>query len=304
MFSCKTIKKSVGIICAIVGFVCYIIAYAFLQKDTLAYDILLNIADVFIIGVVVGYLSSVAQWAGVFKKEIQDIVFGKKLVGERKDIEEVWSNVTKQILQNKFSDIHKDLLDAMKMNLPAVDEISYYEDYDSDIVVDWIDKDNGIIESVETMTFFLISETEKEITLPLKTFTIGDALKCTVSNPEITVDGKAPTIEHKKQMKNENGELVDLSNVRLKGSRRYQVRYVRKKKYNLNNDYFIGLKSQYLIHDLSVSLTLPDGLDATFIERGTNISFIKVKKDKHNIKMKLKGVIFPKQGYIFALSKQ
>ncbi|MBD5219467.1 MAG: hypothetical protein HDS72_04380 [Bacteroidales bacterium] len=304
MFSIESLKRSVGYICAFAGITCYVIAYAACAEGSLAYKILLNIADVLIIGVVVGYLSNVAQWAGVFKKEIQDIVFGKKLVGERKDIEEVWSNVTKQILKNKFADIHKDLLLAMKKNLPADDAISYYDDYDSDIVIDWVNKEQGIIKTVETMSFFLISETDKEITLPLKTFTIGNPSECIVTQPEITVDGKIPTIHHEKQRKDDSGELVDVSFVRLKGKNRYQVRYVREKKYDVNKDYFIGLKSQYLIHDLCVSLTLPDGLDATFIERGTNISFIKVKKEKSYIKMKLKGVIFPQQGYIFALNAE
>lgn len=304
MFGWNTIKRSVGVICAVVGIFCYIIAYAFCEDNSLAYRIILNIADVLIIGVVVGYMSSVAQWAGVFKKDIQDIVFGKKLVGERKDIDAVWNNVTKQILKNKFADIHSDLLEALKKNLPSDDSISYYEDYDSDIIVEWFDKLNGIIQTTETMTFFLISESENDIILPLKTYTYGSPSETSVEKPTVTVDGEVPKITHKDQRVIDTGELEDVSNVHLTGKKRYQVRYVRNKRFDLAKDYYIGLKSQYLIKDLCVSLTLPDDLDATFIERGTNISFIKVKKDKNHIKMKLKGVIFPKQGYIFALNKQ
>lgn len=304
MFSKETWKRSIGIICAVVGIACYIIAYAFCIPDSLVYRIILNIADVLVIGVVVGYMSSVAQWAGVFKKDIQDIVLGKRLVGDRKDIESIWNNVTKQILKNKFSDIHSDLLAALKKNIPGDDSISYYEDYDSDIIVEWVDRTNGIIETTETMTFFLISESEKSIILPLKTYTLGTPSTASVQKPIITVDGQSPEMTHIEQRVIDSGELEDISNVHLSGKRRYQVRYVRKKRYDIAKDYFIGLKSQYLIKDLCVSLTLPEGLNATFIERGNNINFINVKKDKHYIKMKLKGVIFPRQGYIFALCRE
>ena len=135
MFSKNTIKKSVGVICALIGISLYIIGYGFMDIQSTASKIIINIADVFIIGVVVGYLSSVAQWAGVFKKEIQDIVFGKKLIGERNDINSIWSNVTKQLLKNKFAPIHEELLCAIRnAAIPSDDTVSYYEDHDSDIL--------------------------------------------------------------------------------------------------------------------------------------------------------------------------
>lgn len=80
MFSKSTRKKSIGIVCAIVGVCLYIIGYGFLDFNGVAAKITINIADVLVIGFVVGYLSSVAQWAGVFKREIQDIVFGKEFI--------------------------------------------------------------------------------------------------------------------------------------------------------------------------------------------------------------------------------
>ena len=259
-------------------------------------------ADVLVIGVVVGYLSSVAQWSGVFKREIQDIVFGKKFIGDRKDIESLWDNVTKQLIKNRFADIHDPLLSAIRKNaIPSDESISYYEDHDSDITLKWIDRDNGIIKSIEAITFTLVAESDKKITLPLKTFTLmSKDANVQVSAPNILVDGKTPEIKHNEPSKNGN-EIHHSSIVFLEGKKQYCVSYTREKTYCIYNDYFIGLKSQYLLKDLTVTLNLPDGVEATFIERGTNIGFTDVKKTKDCIKKKLKGVIFPKQGYIFAL---
>lgn len=302
MFSIGTIKRSIGCILGVIGILCYIFAYWRFDPDELSYRILINIADVLVIGVVVGYLSSVAQWAGVFKKEIQDIVFGKKLVGERKDIEDVWSNVTKQLLKNRFSDIQKELLESIKIStIPNEDIVSYYEDYDSDIQLVWVDQNSGLVKSIESISFTLIAESDKEIRLPIKTSTVcGNPSDCRISNPLITVDGYQPKIENSKPEKS-GGQLMFSSTVFLSGKKQYQVSYTREKIYNINEDYYIGLKSQYIVRNLTVSLHLPDNIEALFIERGSGFGFSTVKNDKNCIKKKLKGVIFPKQGYIFAL---
>lgn len=302
MFSVSTIKRSIGCVSGIIGILCYIFAYWKFNQDELAYQILINIADVLVIGVVVGYLSSVAQWSGVFKRDIQDIIFGKKLVGERKDIEEVWSNVTKQLLKNKFSEIHRELLDAIRIStIPNDDIVSYYEDYDSDIQLVWVDQSKGIVKSIESISFTLIADSNKEIKLPIKTSTIcGNRNDYTIIDPSITVDGNTPKITNSQPTKSDK-QIIHTSIVHLSGKNQYQVSYTREKTYNIHEDYYIGLKSQFIVRNLTVSLHLPDNIDAIFIERGAGTGFTTVKNTKNCIKKKLKGVIFPKQGYIFAL---
>lgn len=301
MFSLTTIKKSIGIICAAAGIALYVIGYGFLDLEGVASRIIINIADVLIIGVVVGYLSSVAQWAGVFKREIQNIVFGKEFIGERKDIETIWSNVTKQLIKNRFSEIHKDLLPAIRANaLPSDESVSYYEDHDSDITIEWVNRDAGIVKSVEAITFTLTADSEKKITLPIKTSSIIGKAQNQVSEPTILVDGAKPEYKNNQPIKKGN-ETEHSSIVFLEGKRQYCVSYTREKKYCIYEDYFIGFRSQYILKNLTVTLNLPEGIEATFIERGTNIRFDTVKNTKDCIKKKLRGVIFPKQGYIFAL---
>ena len=313
MFSKENLKKSVGWICCIIGLVLYTIGYVFLDHTGIASKIVIDIADVLIIGVVVGYLSSVAQWSGVFKKDIQDIVFGEKCIGERKDIEHIWRNVTKQLLKNKFAGIHKELLEAIKnATLPSDETVSYYENYDSHINLQWHNRVKNIVRLEETISFNLIAESDKEINLPVKTWSIISSEKKDITTdedfnidfPKIKVDGKIPSEINNEDPIREGDEVIQVSNVKLKGKKNYLVTYTRTKIYDLTADFFIGLKSQYMIKNLTVTFNYPDGIDAIFIERGTSIDFESVKNDKNCIIMLLKGVIFPKQGYIFALSQR
>lgn len=305
MFSLETFKKSIGIIAGTIGIALYVIGYGFMEQNTNATQIVLNIADVLVIGVVVGYLSSVAQWAGVFKREIQDIIYGKDFIGERKDIETIWNNVTKQLLKNKFAEIHKELLYAIRTaTIPSDEIVSYYEDYDSDIQLIWKDREKGIVQSIESISFTLVADSDKEIKLPIRTWTTSPKEnECIVGNPEITIDGAKQDIVNDNPER-QGSELMHSSIVILKGKKQYQISYVREKVYDITKDYHIGLRSQFLVRNITVSLHLPDGIEAVFIERGTSSGFSTVKNTKDCIKKKLKGVIFPKQGYIFALRVQ
>lgn len=63
MFSGFTLKQSVGWITALVGIFCYIIGFLlqYLEVYPLIASISIKVADVLIIGAVVGYLTGVAQ---------------------------------------------------------------------------------------------------------------------------------------------------------------------------------------------------------------------------------------------------
>ena len=94
---------------------------------------------------------------------------------------------------------------------------------------------------------------------------------------------------------------VNETTISLKGKKRYFIQYTREKQYNINDDYYIAFRARYLTKNLTVSLELPQDIEALFVERGTTKNFMNVKNSKHHIKKVFKGVIFPRQGYIFVL---
>lgn len=307
MFSKYTFKQSIGWLMALIGLVFYAIGYYCKYINPAAFwtDIFIKIGDVLIIGVVVGYLTGVAQWSGIFKKEIQDIIYGKEFLNKRNDIESLWYNVTKQMFKFKFADIHKDLLATLRNTLPGEDDISYYEDYDADTKVEWVDPKSGLIKSIDTFAMYIVAESDKAFSYPIKSWTIANEQSSKTDYKEtlnVCLDGI--TLNNLKSTQTRDGnEICSETNIPLQGKKRYFLQYTREKTYNINEDYYIGFKAKYLTKNLKVSLELPEDIEAVFIERGTSDEFKNVKNSKNHIKKVYKGVIFPKQGYIFALKR-
>lgn len=61
----------------IIGVVLYYAAYFYIDKDSIWREIAIKAGDVLIIGVLLGYLSNAAQFLGIFKQDLQDIIYGK-----------------------------------------------------------------------------------------------------------------------------------------------------------------------------------------------------------------------------------
>lgn len=119
---------------------------------------------------------------------------------------------------------------------------------------------------------------------------------------DLYVNDAIPEIEEVGEYK-EYEDVCHEQKVKLKGSIKYEIRYIREKTYNINEDYYIGFRAKYIVNKLRVCLDLPDDIDAIFTCRGTQSDFEDVKNSKRRIEKKYKSIILPRQGYIFALRK-
>ena len=266
MFSKYSLKQSVGWIMAVVGIGCYVVGYISRLNYPHAFwpEIFIKIADVLVIGVVVGYLTGIAQWAGIFKKEVRDIVYGDDFLKRRNDIEEIWYKVTKRMFKFKFSAIHRDLLDALRHTLPGDDDISYYEDYDADTRVEWVDKENGIIKTIDTIAMDIVTESDKEFSYPIKSWTIANDDNSVHHSLEVYVDDIL--LENlDTDIQRVGNEMVATTQIPLKGKKRYFLKYTREKTYDINQDFYIAYRAKYVTKNLTVSLELPDDVKALFI---------------------------------------
>lgn len=118
----------------IVGLGLYALGY-FGLNDNVWREIVIKIGDVLVIGVILGYLSNAAQFLGVFKQDLQDIIYGKEFLKQRKDLYPLWKTVSIELFKNKFSAIHNSFLSAISDYFPK-NEISYYQNYERDITVE------------------------------------------------------------------------------------------------------------------------------------------------------------------------
>lgn len=148
IFSISTFRGGAGWFCLIAGLICYGFGYfAFDGNDSVWHEIVIKVGDVLIIGVVLGYLTNAAQFLGIFKSELQDIIYGKDFLEKRKDIKQIWETISKIMFKNKFPTIHKDLLNTVNSYLPK-DEASYYNDFETHTAIEWVNKNDGQLKSL------------------------------------------------------------------------------------------------------------------------------------------------------------
>lgn len=286
----------------ILGIGCYAFGFFVISQSSIWKEVLLKIGDVLVIGVILGYLSNAAQFLGLFKQDLQDIIYGEKFLKQRKDIYPLWESVSKEMFKNKFPTIHKEFLKTINSYFPN-NEVSYYDDYETDITIEWIDKESGTVRVTHEVSFELVSDSDGKFEYPLKNWTrvvdgksnIKDALT------DITVNGVASEIKENGDSEEPEHNICNNKTIELKGATRYAVKYTRVKEYSLFDDFYIGFRAQYIVNKYIVRLTCPPDIEAVFVCRGTPHDYENVKHANGTIEKRYKGIILPRQGYIFVL---
>ena len=117
------------------------------------------------------------------------------------------------------------------------------------------------------MKSWLLAAPGKDPQSSISEITINEESYQNVSTPEPYKDPKT-------------GYICQEFNVTLQGSTRYSVKYQREQEYNINDDYYIGFRSLYILNGMKVCLDLPENINATFLERGTQNQFETIKKNQ------------------------
>lgn len=307
ILSANNLRTGAAWLFLIVGVILYAAGFFWIDEESVWSRISIKIADVLVIGVVLGFVTNAAQFIGIFKQDLQDIIYGKEFVKQRKDIYPLWENLSKELFKNKFPTLHKELLKTVNGYLPQ-DEVSYYSDYEVHTSIEWIDKEKGIIKLTDRVAFDLIAETTDKIPYPIKTWTTiknkqeykNQITQIFVNNIKLKPD-ELKFISEKKDIE---GSLCQEHQLMLHGSTKYEIKYTREKTYNIDDDYYVGFRAKYIVNKLRVCLDLPDEIDAIFTCRGTQKDFEDVNNNNNRIEKRYRGIVLPRQGYIFALKRK
>ena len=154
----------------ITGIALYAIGYFVCIEGSIYKEIVIKIADVLVIGVILGYLSNAAQFLGVFKKDLEDIVYGKEFIKKRNDLPVLWDTLSRQMIKEKFPAISKDLLAVIKDYYLPVESPIYYNDYHIIEEISWADQNKKFVKVEETINFEIITESENKFDLPMSTW--------------------------------------------------------------------------------------------------------------------------------------
>ena len=306
LLSYNRFRESSAWIILILGMLLYYISYFHIEQPSVWKEILIKIGDVLVIGVILGYLSNAAQFLGIFKQDLQDIVYGKEFLAKRNDIDSLWETVTKILFKSKFPAINKDLLSLIQKTYLPVYNITYYNDYNSSIKIEWADKNRKIIVVRNHITFELIAETTKRFEFPLRSWIDVEGLEegdyyVNVSN--YLVNGNpAQIVSTKDEIKNGCSEFELV--IALEGETKYEISKLIEKKYSIEKDFTICFRALFIISKFTLNFTCPDDINSKFYSRGTVNEFKPFGENKSNsFTRKHKGLILPNQGYVIALKE-
>ena len=293
----------------IIGIGSYIWGFQ-IPSNVWSHELLIQIGNVSLVGVVIGFLSNASEFLGIFKKEIQKVVYGEELLANQKDITTYWRTASKQMFKNKFPDIHEEFLTVIEANLPK-DEVSYYKNYEMNSVMEWEDKEKYRVKVTDIVTFDLIADSKKKFPYPLKNWiktssSEGKDISSTMISFKVNgVDKVSTNTKLTPNVEVKNGERCEEFNIQLGGSEEYHITYKIEKRFSLLADHCKGFRAKYIVKDCRFSIEVPEDIHMQFESRGALKEFKDIDEIKGNKMTKVyNGILLPKQGFIVAFQKQ
>lgn len=256
-------------------------------------------AELAFAGSIITILTSNSEVIESYRTELIDIVHDSKLIKYRCNISNIWNNVTKALLKQRFNDIHSELLPILKSQIPD-EEVSYYRNYDISYDIKWHNKDVGLVDVIETTSIEVVADTTEEFTFAQNTMIDIEpeqACNCYIymKDDSIKVNGKIEVCNVKKT-ENSDSKRHSLT-LNLKGSQTYKIEKIVEKRYNIYRDPVLGFRAKYMTKNIEVIFDIPNDLEIYFIENGIQHPFEFRKIGDNSCRYKYNGLFLPKQGY-------
>ena len=322
MFSSETFQTGAGWIALLIGLVLYIIYYVsvglFLPNITgcewflshqhgieVGLSIVEKVADVLVIGAVLGYLSNAAQFLNIFKKDLESVILDHNFLKKRNDIAEIWETITNVLFRSRFHKISRSLLALIRDNYFPKNKSIYYDCYTSNVVMQWIgDPKDELIEVITENRYTIVSENTDEINVPWTTWTRCNAPNDGNYSVEHSLEIDGQHIEIEPQEDDDKKEKKYEVMIPLKGKEKYEVRSFLRKRYSFKEDFYRAYTFSYIVNGFVLSLTHPTDLKLEMIERGTCDQFDIISNTCTTLVAKYNGLILPHQGYAIAFKHE
>jgi len=241
------------------------------------------------------------QFLGVFKEELNEIVYDAKFLKNRLDLPLFWEKVTKVLVKDKFPNIHADLMKDVKDTYLPTSLVQYYDNCSETIEIELIDENKELVKVNHAISFTVIpSEASTVFVHPYR-----NQIQCADHCPDTSLKLNYVKVNSKqvdtelKQVRNKN-ILESSFELHLKDKNGYNLEYSVTKVYSLKSDHIISYRTSYIQNNFKVQIFLK-GIEANFVEVGTLNNF----KTKHNridfIEKEYTGLMYKKQGYLATL---
>ncbi|MCF8793625.1 hypothetical protein [Xanthomonas campestris] len=124
-------------------------------------------------GGVFAWLTKVAQINGVFREELERVIYSERHALCRKDVGDLWAGVTRALHNDSFRGIEEKIYAAIKNSYLPTNKDFYYEDLDRMVQVTVVDKEKQIVDIELTFDGLLIPDRSKSVVKRPYEFTVG-----------------------------------------------------------------------------------------------------------------------------------
>lgn len=258
-----------------------------------------GIGKTILAGGIFALLLKTYQFMGVFKDELSKIIYDAKHLNNRKDLPEIWENVSKIMFKNKFDSISKDITRDVKNIYFPTDQVSYFDNYKQILTIELVDPENDIVKVTQQAEYTVYpNDASSKLNLSFNNSLIFNNNREEVSFKIISFRINEASYSKYKLTSSVEGKILrNKVSMELQGQLCYKIETEIEKTYCLKYDNIIGFKKESLIHDFNIKI-IPKGVKISFLSSGTLKEFDKVNvKGEHFCEYVYKGIIYPKQGY-------
>lgn len=291
----------------LVGIICYAVSCYITKSEETRNAIfwLQKAGDLFLLGVFWGVITHTSRFADLFRKNVIDEIYSSKHLTQRKDIQDIWLNVSTVLIKDKYPKISQNILKIIKDVYFPTKVKGYYDNYQVDYHISFVDNQKEYIRSLET-----ISYTYKQF---IKTPKYERRMVCRKSQDDVQaqlnlisfkIDGNDVTQQVKLSQEYKDGKQTKYYQVELpkKEGDDYRMEIQLEKTYHFNEDFDLTFSSHCITNNLQVELNYTSDFYAYFMPSGVPGEFTTTLCE-HYLKAKYSGVMFPKQGFTILLRR-
>jgi len=307
ILSCFSLRQSLPWIIILLGLISTFAGFYEVFHDSVVNEISKWIGNTFIVGCIVGFMSSYAQFRGVYKNDLEDIIYNIDFLEKRKDIQEIWANVSQVLFEKKFPEISDDLLCDIREKYLLGDIDYYCSNFVSSQTISWHDKASRFIKVTEEYVFNVITtsgDREVDFTGTFSAEICRDDKESYIKIDQYLVNGNLIDCDPKETR---TEDMITLeTKIKLKGHTTYSVKREMTKVYCLDNDYYIGFSAKTIVKDLRVQIfnEIKDDIELKFVPRGVLKTYKNNKKRADYLEYEYNGLILQKQGFVILLKEK
>lgn len=292
-----------------IGTISISVSFSIHDHESLIYKFSNTIGTTLLSGGVFAVIAKSLQFSEIFSNILRDIIYGNEHLENRKDLEDIWKNVTNTLSNKKFDKISIALQNNVKKYFLPLEHDYYYDNYHLDITIEESESNPGYIIVKEIVTHDIICEDEN-----LEILYKGRCkLKCDFQNikqtkykfSKLEINGTNCTNLIKENSSYKENELFYEFEHTLKGQCLYNVRREDFKEYNIKHNKIKGHRANWIYNNFKIQIFYPQKLKMDFQNLGTLDDYkTEIRHSNGNTIFTAinNGVIYKNQGFLIVYS--